>query len=107
MHHSSEFSKEFANFNKSGYERLETIQDVDPDYWGYFKILGKLKELGYPIVDKLWCYNEMNVNDIVMLKYNNETKRMKTIAVMTETCHSYITHPLTQPNIIEEPILSL
>lgn len=69
--------------------------------------MGKLKELGYPIVYKLWYYNEMNVNDIVMLKYNKETKRMKTIAVMTETCHSYITHPLTQPDIIEEPIFSL
>lgn len=46
VHHSGEFSREFANFTKSGYQGLETIWDVNPDYWSYFKILGLLKGLG-------------------------------------------------------------
>lgn len=35
------------------------------------------------------------------------TRRMKTILVLTGTVHLYIMHPLSQPDIIEEPIFSL
>lgn len=87
VHHFGEFSKEFVNFTKSSYEGLETIWDVDLDFQSYFKILDKLKELGYPIIDKLWYYDEMNVNDIVLLKDDKGTNMIKTIVVMTKTCH--------------------
>ncbi|XP_050918036.1 uncharacterized protein LOC127135340 [Lathyrus oleraceus] len=66
-----------------------------------------LKDLGYPIVDKLWYYDEMNACDIVLLEDGKGTKRMQTITVVTEECHLYVTHPVSQPDIIDEPILSL
>lgn len=53
VHHSSEFYREFANITKSGYKGLETIWDVDLDYWSYFEILGNSKGLSYPTVDEL------------------------------------------------------
>lgn len=46
VHHSGEFSREFANFTKTGYVGLEEVWSVDPDYWSYFEILDKLKEMG-------------------------------------------------------------
>lgn len=53
VHHFGEFFKEFVNFTKSGYKGLKTIWGVDLDYCSYLKKIGKLNELGYPIVDKL------------------------------------------------------
>ena len=53
VHHFGEFSKEFVNFTKSGYQGLQTIWGADPNYWSYFEILGMLKDLGYPTIDKL------------------------------------------------------
>ncbi|KAI5437340.1 hypothetical protein KIW84_023450 [Lathyrus oleraceus] len=57
--------------------------------------------------DKLWYYDEMNACDIVLLEDDNGTKRMPIIAVMTEECHLYVTHPVSQPDIIDESIISL
>ncbi|CAK8568500.1 unnamed protein product [Lathyrus sativus] len=93
VHHSGEFSREFANFTKSGYQGLNTIIDFDLDYWGYFEILGMLKDLGYPTIDRLWYYDEMNACDIVLLEDDNGTKRMHTIAVLTGECHLYVKRP--------------
>ncbi|KAI5389584.1 hypothetical protein KIW84_075030 [Lathyrus oleraceus] len=107
VHHSGKFAMEFANFTESRYQGLETIWNVDPDYWSYFEILGMLKDLGYLIVDKLWYYDEMNACDIVLLEDNKGTKRMQTIAIMTGECHLYVTHLVSQPDITDEPILSL
>lgn len=44
---------------------------------------------------------------MVLLKDKKRTRRMKTIAVSTRTMHWYVIHPILQPNIIEEPVLSL
>lgn len=49
----------------------------------------------------------MKVNGIVLLENDKGTRRMHTIAVMTGSCLIYVIHPLSQPDIIEEPILSL
>lgn len=72
MHHASEFSNEFAKFKKLGYKWLEEIWDLDLVYWSYFEILGKLIELGYPVVESFWYYDDMEVNDIVLLKMIRE-----------------------------------
>lgn len=66
-----------------------------------------LKNLGYPTVDKFWYYDEMNACDIVQLEDDKGTERMQTIAVMTREYHLYVTHPVLQLDIIDEPILSL
>lgn len=50
MHHGGEF----AEFTKLGYKGLEEIWDVDPDFWSYFEVLNRLKDLGYPSVDSIW-----------------------------------------------------
>ncbi|KAI5433071.1 hypothetical protein KIW84_020383 [Lathyrus oleraceus] len=103
VHHSGEFAREFANFTKSVYQGLEAIWDVDSDYWSYFEILAMLKDLGYPTVNKLWYYDEMNACDIVLLEDEKGTKRMQIIAVMTRECHLYVTHPVSQPDNLERP----
>ncbi|CAK8533064.1 unnamed protein product [Lathyrus sativus] len=107
IHHSGEFSKEFSNFTKSGYVGLEEIWDVDPDYWSYFEILDKLRELGYHTIDRIWYYDDMISNDIVQLENDKGTDRMRTIAVLTGECHLYVTHLVFVPDVIEEPVLSL
>lgn len=61
----------------------------------------------YPKVESPWCYDAIVVNDIVLFKDDRGTKRMKTIVVINGNVHLYIIHLLSQPNIIEEPILSL
>lgn len=58
-------------------------------------------------MESLLYYDEMDINKVVLLKYDLGTKRMKTIAVMNENVQLYIIHPLLQPDIIEESILSL
>ncbi|CAK8568047.1 unnamed protein product [Lathyrus sativus] len=107
VHHSGEFSSEFVNFTKLGYVGLEEIWNVDPDYWSYFEILDKLRELGYPTIDRLWYYDDMIDNDIVQLENDKGTDRMRTIVVLTGECHLYVTHHVSEPDVIEKPILSL
>lgn len=51
-----------------------------------------LKNLGYPSVDVLWYYHQMKFNSMVLLKDDNETMRMKTIAVLTGQVHLYVIH---------------
>ncbi|CAK8575379.1 unnamed protein product [Lathyrus sativus] len=85
VHHGGEISKEFSKFSKLGW--LEEIWNVNPDYLSYFEILDKLKDLGYPIVTSLWYYDEMDVNDIILLENEKGIRRMKTIVVVTKTCH--------------------
>lgn len=102
VHHGGEFSKEFYKLIKWGYKGLKEIWDIVRDYWSYFEILGKLKDLGYPVVASLWYYDEMDVNDIVLLENDKGSRMMKTIIVMVGTCHLYVIHHLSQPDIIEE-----
>ncbi|CAK8532808.1 unnamed protein product [Lathyrus sativus] len=58
----------FDEFNRYGYNGLEEIWQVDPDFWSYFEILGGLKDLGYPKVESLWYYDVMDDNELVMLQ---------------------------------------
>lgn len=84
VHHSTKF----ASFTKPGYQGLETIWDVGPDYWSYFEILGMLKDLGYPTVDKIWYYDENNIpkafNSVFV------TARAKPIVTMLKEIRVYI-----------------
>lgn len=43
----------------------------------------------------------------MLLEDDKGTKRMKTVAVTIGECHLYVTHPVSQPDIIDEPIISL
>ncbi|KAI5393265.1 hypothetical protein KIW84_060400 [Lathyrus oleraceus] len=42
----------FVEFNRLGYKRLDEVWQVDPDLWSYFEVLGGLKDLGYPKVER-------------------------------------------------------
>lgn len=64
-----------------------------------------LKYLGYSIVETLRYYDSVNINDMVLLKDNLGTNRMKNIAVMIWNVHLYVIHPMSQPEIIN--LLSL
>ncbi|CAK8565422.1 unnamed protein product [Lathyrus sativus] len=79
-------------FNRICYKGLKKIWQVDPDFWSYFKILGGLKNLGYPKVESLWYYHAMDDNELVMLQDDAGTNRMKTIAFINENVHLYVMH---------------
>lgn len=70
---------EFYEFTKLGYKGLEEVWDIDPNYWSYFKVFSSLKDLGYPAVESLWYYDEMDFNKIILMKADFGTMRMKTI----------------------------
>ncbi|CAK8578760.1 unnamed protein product [Lathyrus sativus] len=103
VHHGGQF----AEFTNLGYNGLEETWDVESDFWSYFKVLGGLKDLGYPTIESLWYYDQMECNSIVELKDDNETRRMHTIDELTGEVHLYVMHPILQDEVIEEPILSL
>ncbi|KAI5425701.1 hypothetical protein KIW84_031498 [Lathyrus oleraceus] len=58
----------FVEFNILGYDGLEEVWQVDPDFWSYFEVLGGLKDLGYSKVESLWYYDAMDDNELVLLK---------------------------------------
>ncbi|KAI5443199.1 hypothetical protein KIW84_012021 [Lathyrus oleraceus] len=62
---------EFLEFKKLGYKGLEETRDVDPDFWSYFEVLSGLKDSGYPNVDTLWYYDQVEFNSMVLLKDDN------------------------------------
>ncbi|KAI5447300.1 hypothetical protein KIW84_014959 [Lathyrus oleraceus] len=84
------------------YKSNEVLQ-VDPDFWSYFEVLGGLKNLGYSKVESLWYYDVMDDNELILLKYDDGTKRMKIIALINGNVHLYVMHPVYG----KEQILSL
>src|SRR4051812_30429950 len=92
----------FSEFTKLGYDGLEEIWQVDPDFWSYFEVLDALNELGYPDIDSLWYHDEMESNNIVELTDDIGTRRMHVIAELTGEVHLYVLHPVQEPDIIED-----
>ncbi|CAI8595625.1 unnamed protein product [Vicia faba] len=84
----------FGVFNRLGYKGLEEIWDVDPDFWSYSEILDGLRDLGYPKLDSLWCYDAMDDNELGLLQDAARTNRLKIIALITGNVHLYIMHPV-------------
>ncbi|CAK8538837.1 unnamed protein product [Lathyrus sativus] len=82
----------FGEYNKYGYNGLEEIWHVDPDFWSYFEILGGLKNLGYLKVESLWYYDAIDDNELVMLQGDAGENRMKTIALINGNVHLYVMH---------------
>lgn len=93
----------FAEFKKLGYNGLEEVWQVDPDFWSYLEVLGELKDLGYSKVESLWYYDVMDDNELVLLKDDAGKNRMKIIALISGNVHLYVMHPVYG----EEQILSL
>lgn len=58
-------------------------------------MLSDLKDLGYPKMDSMWYYDAIDINEIVLLKDEMEIKRMKTIAMINESVHLNVIHPLS------------
>lgn len=58
VHHGGEF----IEFKKLGYNGLHEVWLANPDYWSYFKVLGGLRGLGYPVVESLQYYDAMYTN---------------------------------------------
>lgn len=46
----------------------------------------------------MWYHDAIDINEIVFLKDDMDTKRMKTIAVINGNMHLYVIHPLSQPD---------
>lgn len=47
----------FKEFNHNGYVGEVETWDCDPDFWSYFEVLDKLKDLCYPLICSLWYYD--------------------------------------------------
>ena len=60
----------------------------------YFDVLGELKDLGYSKVESLWYYDAMDDNELVLLKDDAWTNRMKMIALINGNVHLYAMHPV-------------
>lgn len=84
----------FVEFNKLGYKGLEEVWQVDPDFWNYFEVMDGLKDLGYLKVEILWYYDAMDINELVLLKDDARTNRMKLIASINGNMHLYVMHPV-------------
>lgn len=93
----------FVEFNILGYNGLEEVWQVDPDFWSYFEVLDELKDLGYLKLESLWYYDAMDDNELVLLKDDAGTDRMKIIALINGNVHLYVIHPIYG----KEQILSL
>ncbi|KAI5395619.1 hypothetical protein KIW84_061967 [Lathyrus oleraceus] len=93
----------FVEFNILGYDGLEEVWQVDPDFWSYFEMLGELKDLGYSKVRILWYYDAMEDNELVLLKDDTGINRTEMIALINGNVHLYFMHPIYG----EEQILSL
>lgn len=66
---------------KLGCKGLEKTWYVDFDFWSYSEVLYWLKDSDYPIVDALWYYDQMEVNDMVLLEDDIGTRTMHTNAL--------------------------
>ncbi|KAI5412440.1 hypothetical protein KIW84_057205 [Lathyrus oleraceus] len=93
----------FVEFNRLGYHGLEKVWQVDPDFWSYFEVLDGLKDLGYSKVESLWYYDAMDDNELVLLRDDAGTSRIKMIALINGNVDLYVMHPVYE----EEQILSL
>ena len=51
IHHSGEFVSEDLSVYEGG--EIADLR-VDADMWGYFELLGAIKELGYPAIEKIY-----------------------------------------------------
>lgn len=69
-------------------------------------MLSGLKELWYPTVESLWYHDATEINEIVLLKDDMVSKKIKTIIVVNGNVHLYVFHPIVQPDVIENSILS-
>ncbi|KAI5422128.1 hypothetical protein KIW84_045545 [Lathyrus oleraceus] len=70
------------------------VWQIDHDLWSYFEVLGGLKDLGYPKVESLCYYYAMDINELVVLKGDAGTNRMKLIALINGNVHLYVMHPV-------------
>lgn len=58
-------------------------------------------------MESLWYYGVIDIDELVLLKDDIRTKRMKTIATINWFVQLYVIHPVGQPKIIDDSIISL
>jgi len=102
----------FTGLTNLDYYGCENVWSVDEDLWSYFAIIGKVKEMGYPMIEALWYYDPNIDGEIARLRDDTGIRRMKNIAENYDRIHLYVTHPVCKPEIvaldplIEYPIMA-
>lgn len=101
VHHNGEFD----GFTHSSYYGLRDSWLCDPNVWSYFGVLGDLKEMGYNNLESLWYYDPVLEDEIVRLRDDVGTNRIKNIAYDEGEAHLYVIHTMEEPVVEEYPTL--
>ncbi|CAI8608027.1 unnamed protein product [Vicia faba] len=97
IHHSGQFVSEDLSVYEGG--EIADLR-VDADMWGYFELLGAIKELGYPAIEKIYYKDPTaGVNLLFDDKGALEIADLYRVHLRVEV---FIQHPLSQPEYVDE-----
>ncbi|CAI8598185.1 unnamed protein product [Vicia faba] len=97
IHHSGQFVSEDLSVYEGG--EIADLR-VDDDMWGYFELLGAIKELGYPAIEKIYYKDPTaGMNLLFDDKGALEIADLYRVHLRVEV---FIQHPLSQPEYVDE-----
>src|ERR1051325_1950524 len=97
IHHSGEFVSEDLSVYEGG--EIADLR-VDADMWGYYELLGAIKELGYPAIEKIYYRDPTaGMNLLIDDKGALEIADLYRVHLSVEV---FIQHTLSQPEYVDE-----
>ena len=89
-----------GNWNMMG---ETTTWFCDPDTWGYFEVIARLKELGHVSLKELWYSlggGTVLEDRLELLCDDRGATHMVNLARLNGVVHLYVVHEMTKPEII-------
>lgn len=88
-------------------QRVRVCLTMWPWFFGLLWSVKWFKRFRVSNCEELVYYDAMNISEMVLLKYDLGTSRLKNIALMIGNMHLYFIHTLSQHEIIEKLSFSL
>ena len=101
LHHGGHFIQNGSLIYSDG----ETTTWVcDPDWWSFFEIIGKLKEMGYHLVKELWYKvgkGSVLENKLKLLSDDKGALHMVNIARRNGNVHLFVVHTVSEAEVFD------
>jgi len=101
LHHGGHFIQNGSLIYSDG---LTSTWVCDPDWWSFFEIIGKLKEMGYHLVKELWYKvgkGSMLENKLKLLSDDKGALHMVNIARRDGNVHLFVVHTVSEAEVVD------